>query len=342
MANLLESLGLTPQHFQNIAEMQKDSASYGGTQAGYAIKSAEDLVSQSKNPLATYMGQTFGSPIYDFSQALGKYSDKGYQGEFGLSKQGAVDFGKNLLSVGKEFLDQKPIAMMAGRTLGGIKGLGDWVYENLESGTKFGDWAGGGIYNLRHGPQEDKYEDMGWNEFQKFGQGVINKGPEFYRRKIMADRRATEQGIAQVAMQKRIQEEDEDKYEDMGWNEFQKFGQGVINKGPEFYRRKIMADRRATKQGIAQVAMQKRIQEAERQRAAAKAKAAAAAAAAAASSPYSGQGAQGGGGGSNIGGGQQTSRGPVGGAVTHSQARDARGGMSGWGLSRGGLASLYG
>ncbi len=68
----------------------------------------------------------------------------------------------------------------------------------------------------------------------------------------------------------------------------------------------------------------------------------AAAAAAAASSPYSGQGAQGGGGGSNIGGGQQTSRGPVGGAVTHSQARDARGGMSGWGLSRGGLASLYG
>ena len=104
--------------------------------------------------------------------------------------------------------------------------------------------------------------------------------------------------------------------------------------------KKWMMDKRATEQGIAQVAMRKRIQEEEKQRAAAKAKAAAAAAAA--SSPYSGQGAQGGGGGSNIGGGQQTSRGPVGGAVTHSQARDARGGMSGWGLSRGGLASLYG
>jgi hypothetical protein len=103
---------------------------------------------------------------------------------------------------------------------------------------------------------------------------------------------------------------------------------------------KMQRDKRATEQGIAQVAMQKRIQEEEKQRAAAKAKAAAAAAAA--SSPYSGQGAQGGGGGSNIGGGQQTSRGPVGGSVTHSQARDARGGMSGWGLSRGGLASLYG
>ena len=113
-----------------------------------------------------------------------------------------------------------------------------------------------------------------------------------------------------------------------------------INKGPAHYRRKMMMDRRATEQGIAQVAMQKRIQEEEKQRAAAKAKAAAAAAAA--SSPYSGQGAQGGGGGSNIGGGQQPSRGPVGGSVTHSQARDARGGMSGWGLSRGGLASLYG
>jgi hypothetical protein len=105
---------------------------------------------------------------------------------------------------------------------------------------------------------------------------------------------------------------------------------------------KMQRDKRATEQGIAQVAMRKRIQEEEKQRAAAKAKAAAAAAAAAASSPYSGQGAQGGGGGSNIGGGQQTSRGPVGGSVTHSQARDARGGMSGWGLSRGGLASLYG
>ena len=55
---------------------------------------------------------------------------------------------------------------------------------------------------------------------------------------------------------------------------------------------------------------------------------------------FSGQGAQGGGGGANIGGGQQTSRGPVGGAVTHAQAREARGGMSGWGLARGGLASL--
>ena len=113
-----------------------------------------------------------------------------------------------------------------------------------------------------------------------------------------------------------------------------------VNLAGMMRRKKMMKDQRATEQGIAQVAMQKRIQEEEKQRAAAKAKAAAAAAAA--SSPYSGQGAQGGGGGSNIGGGQQTSRGPVGGAVTHSQARDARGGMSGWGLSRGGLASLYG
>ena len=192
MATLLESLGLTPQHYQNIAEMQKDPASYGGTQAGYAIKSAKDLVSQSKNPLATYMGQTFGSPIYDFSQALGKYSDKGYQGEFSLTPRGAVDFGKNLLSVGKEFLDQKPIAMMAGRTLGGIKGLGDWAYENLEPATQFGDWTGGGIYNLIHGTDDGE-------------KGTIIPN---LKRKIMMDQRATQKGIAQVAMQKRIQEEE--------------------------------------------------------------------------------------------------------------------------------------
>jgi len=136
-------------------------------------------------------------------------------------------------------------------------------------------------------------------------------------------------------------EEEEQEYYDY-YTKYGDIGEYANLKIPGIRRRKMMMDKRATEQGIAQVAMQKRIQEEEKQRAAAKAKAAAAAAAAAASSPYSGQGAQGGGGGSNIGGGQQTSRGPVGGAVTHSQARDARGGMSGWGLSRGGLASLYG
>jgi len=48
----------------------------------------------------------------------------------------------------------------------------------------------------------------------------------------------------------------------------------------------------------------------------------------------------GGGGGTSIGGGQQTSKGIAGGAVSHSAAKEARGGMSGWGLAEGGPAGL--
>ena len=86
--------------------------------------------------------------------------------------------------------------------------------------------------------------------------------------------------------------------------------------------------------------MQQRIREAEA-KAAADAKAKADAAAAAAKKQYSGQGAQGGGGGTNIGGGQQTSSGIAGGAISHSAARAARGNMSGWGLADGGLINFY-
>jgi hypothetical protein len=48
----------------------------------------------------------------------------------------------------------------------------------------------------------------------------------------------------------------------------------------------------------------------------------------------------GGGGGTSIGGGQQTSSGIAGGAVSHGAAKEARGGMSGWGLAQGGRAGL--
>ena len=56
---------------------------------------------------------------------------------------------------------------------------------------------------------------------------------------------------------------------------------------------------------------------------------------------YSGQGAQGGGGGANIGGGQQTSKGIAGGAISHSAAKEARGDYEGWGLADGGLINFY-
>ena len=65
------------------------------------------------------------------------------------------------------------------------------------------------------------------------------------------------------------------------------------------------------------------------------------AAAVAAKTKYSGQGAQGGGGGANIRGGQQTSSGIAGGAISHSSAKAARGDYEGWGLADGGLINFY-
>jgi len=42
----------------------------------------------------------------------------------------------------------------AGITAGMIGGqIGDWAYKNWEPATKFGNWAGGGIYDYIHGPQ---------------------------------------------------------------------------------------------------------------------------------------------------------------------------------------------
>ena len=57
-----------------------------------------------------------------------------------------------------------PTMLKTGPTTGGMVGagitagmlggqLGDWAYKNWEPATKFGDWAGGGIYDFMHGPQ---------------------------------------------------------------------------------------------------------------------------------------------------------------------------------------------
>ena len=112
-------LGLTQKHFDTIADMKSDPKKFGiNKQIDYAKLSGKDLV-KGANPLLqpfAALGQGLASPIYDYYQALQKYSDKGYQGDFELSKKGIVDFGKNLLRVGEEFAAQKPIQMAAGRT----------------------------------------------------------------------------------------------------------------------------------------------------------------------------------------------------------------------------------
>jgi len=119
-------LGLTQKHFDTIAAMKSDPKKFGiNKQIDYAKLSGKDLVKGANPALQPFvaLGQGLASPIYDYYQALQKYSDKGYQGDFELSKKGIVDFGKNLLRVGEEFAAQKPIQMAAGRTLGGLEAI---------------------------------------------------------------------------------------------------------------------------------------------------------------------------------------------------------------------------
>ena len=119
-------LGLTQKHFDTIAAMKSDPQKFGiNKQIDYAKLSGKDLVKGANPALQPFvaLGQGLASPIYDYYQALQKYSDKGYQGDFELSKKGIVDFGKNLLRVGEEFAAQKPIQMAAGRTLGGLEAI---------------------------------------------------------------------------------------------------------------------------------------------------------------------------------------------------------------------------
>jgi hypothetical protein len=51
-------------------------------------------------------------------------------------------------------------------TLGGQ--LGDWAYKNWEPATKFGDWAGGGIYDLLN-PKETSIDPTEKNLFSQYG-----------------------------------------------------------------------------------------------------------------------------------------------------------------------------
>jgi len=67
-----------------------------------------------------------------------------YQGEFDFTPQGAIDFGKNMLSLGGQFVGQRPGTMMAGALKGGIQSLG----------TKLGE----GIYDVVNPQVEDDFD----------------------------------------------------------------------------------------------------------------------------------------------------------------------------------------
>jgi len=59
-------------------------------------------------------------------------------------------FAKGVSTVGRLATGPIGLGITAGMT--GAQ-LGDWAYRNWEPATKFGDWAGGGIYDYIHGPQ---------------------------------------------------------------------------------------------------------------------------------------------------------------------------------------------
>ena len=125
MANILEPFGYTPEHTAAVADMDKN---FTGSQFDYAAASTKDMVDRASNPLTatiSAVGNVVGRPVYDFVDAAKEYSKKGYQGEFSLSPQGAVDFVKNVGALGKEFYDQKPHVMMAGATKGGLEALAE-------------------------------------------------------------------------------------------------------------------------------------------------------------------------------------------------------------------------
>jgi len=159
----LSVLGLTPEHNAAVVDMQMNPGKYGiGSQFDYAAESTKDMVDRASNPLtavASAVGNVVGRPAYDFVDAAKEYSKKGYQGEFSLSPQGAIDFGKNMLGLGTEFLNQKPGTMMGGALKGGIQSLGTQLGES--------------IYDKVNPEEEDEY-DFSDIEGQTAGLGIVS------------------------------------------------------------------------------------------------------------------------------------------------------------------------
>ena len=205
---ILEQLGLTQDHYDRIDQMKKDPASFGITsQYDYAKKSGKDLVSRSDPGLGVVsaLGQTVASPVYDYGQALKEFSKKGYEGEFSFTPQGVVDFAKNVGSVGKEFLDQKPITMAAGRFMGGLEALGE-RYGILDPYADIrGQTAGLGIFGpISKGFQSIFGPKMGKIMFTNYVKTpAINKSMEAATKA----RKELQEKIARAAALKAAQEE---------------------------------------------------------------------------------------------------------------------------------------
>ena len=113
---------------------------------------------------------------------IGGYIKGGVQSVLGMGAKGNIGGGTPAGRLAFEKLLQSPLARGVGTvgrlatgpigagitaaTLGGQ--LGDWAYKNWEPATKFGDWAGGGIYDLLN-PKETSIDPTEKNLFSQYG-----------------------------------------------------------------------------------------------------------------------------------------------------------------------------
>ena len=109
------------------------------------------------------------------------YLKGGAQSVLGMGAQGNIAGGTGAGRLAFEKLLQSPLARgvgTAGRLATGPIGagitaamtgaqLGDWAYKNWEPATKFGDWAGGGIYDFLN-PKETSIDPTGKNLFTQY------------------------------------------------------------------------------------------------------------------------------------------------------------------------------
>jgi len=79
-------------------------------------------------------------------------------------------FAKGVSTVGRLATGPIGLGITAGMT--GAQ-LGDWAYKNWEPATKFGDWAGGKIYDFIHGPQMKFKQQQLMNKKKQNFQNII-------------------------------------------------------------------------------------------------------------------------------------------------------------------------
>jgi len=141
-------------------------------------------------------------PGYKGAGATGRlgYTASGLKSLTGATVPGNIGGGTPAGRLAFEKLLQSPLAKGVGAVgrlatgpigwgaTAGITGaqIGDWAYKNWEPATEFGDWAGGGIYDLIYGPQNKFRQDQFINTQKQTMQEIIRQAEIEQKRKEAA------------------------------------------------------------------------------------------------------------------------------------------------------------